>query len=155
MNNLLEYSKYDPRKEYKTEDRRDLDIEKVRKSKEYRSIIDLGFKEVHSHQQDLNNTLKFTRTKHKEKEKGHGDVFYTIHPTGKVRRYNPVKNEDNPGERMEGNGNDIKDFGKPFSRPSEYAKGLRYLWQYIKRKQERGNYRIYHLPKWKAYSGHQ
>ena len=68
-------------------------------------------------------------------------VFYTVHPTGKVRRYNPLKNEDNPGERMEGNGNDIKDFGKPFSRPSEYAKGLRYLWQYIKRKQERGNYR--------------
>ena len=30
MNNLLEYSKYDPRKEYKAEDRRDLDIDKVR-----------------------------------------------------------------------------------------------------------------------------
>jgi hypothetical protein len=42
---------------------------------------------------------------------------------------------------MEGNGNDIKDFGNPFRRPSEYGKGLRYLWQYIKRKQERGNYR--------------
>ena len=68
MNNLLEYSKYDPRNEYKAEDRRDLDIDKVRKSKEYRNVIDLGFKEVHSYQQDLNNTLKFIRTKQKQKE---------------------------------------------------------------------------------------
>jgi hypothetical protein len=52
-----------------------------------------------------------------------------------------LRNLGNAGERMEGNGNDIKDFGKPFKRPSEYGKGLRYLWQYIKRKQERGNYR--------------
>ena len=89
MNNLLEYSKYDPRNEYKAEDRRDLDIDKVRKSKEYRNVIDLGFKEVHSYQQDLNNTLKFIRTKQKQKEDGHGDVFYTIHPSGTVRRYNP------------------------------------------------------------------
>ena len=137
MNNLLEYSKYDPRKEYKAEDRRDLDIEKVRKSKEYRSIIDLGFKEVHSHQQDLNNTLKFTRTKHKENEKGHGDVFYTIHPTGIVRRYNPVISDEIP----QGNGNDIRRFPKPFKTAKEYSKALRYLFNYLRRKELRGDYR--------------
>ena len=137
MNNLLEYSKYDPRKEYKAEDRRDLDIDKVRKSKEYRNVIDLGFKEVHSHQQDLNNTLKFTRTKHKQKEEGHGDVFYTIHPTGTVRRYNPIRSKETP----EGSGNDIKKFIEPFKSIADYKKGLNYLWQYLKRKEDRGDYR--------------
>jgi hypothetical protein len=141
MKFLLEYEKYNPEDEYRSDSRRSLNLDLVRKSVDYKRLIELGFKEDTSHQQEINNTLKFIRTTNNKNEKGHDKVFYTIHPTGKVRRYNPIKSEDNPGERMEGNGNDIKDFGKPFRRPSEYAKGLRYLWQYIKRKQERGNYR--------------
>ena len=137
MNNLLEYLKYDPRNEYKAEDRRDLDIDKVRKSKEYRNVIDLGFKEVHSYQQDLNNTLKFTRTKHKQKEEGHGDVFYTIHPSGIVRRYNPIISDEIP----EGGGNDIRRFPKPFRGVKEYSKALRYLFNYLRRKELRGDFR--------------
>ena len=139
MNNLLEYSKYDPRNEYKAEDRRDLDIDKVRKSKEYRNVIDLGFKEVHSYQQDLNNTLKFIRTKQKQKEDGHGDVFYTIHPTGTVRRYNPEKTKD--GEIQEGSGNDLKKFPGKFVRSRDYKKAMIYLKEYLERKQERGDFR--------------
>ena len=110
MRFLLEYEKYDPRDEYDAETRRELSLEKIRKTKDYRRIIDLGFKEVHSHQQDLNNTLKFVRTKNKESEKGHGDVFYTVHPSGIVRRYNPEKSHEIP----QGGGNDIRRFPRPF-----------------------------------------
>ena len=141
MKFLLEYEKYNPEDEYRFDSRRSLNLDLVRKSVSYKRLIELGFKEDTSHQQEINNTLKFVSTTNNKNEKGHDKVFYTIHPTGKVRRYNPIKSEDNPGERMEGNGNDIKDFHKPFRRPSEYTKGLRYLWQYIKRKQENGNYR--------------
>lgn len=137
MNHLLEYSKYDPRDEYKTEDRRDLDIDKIKKSKEYRNLIDLGFSEVNSYQQELNNTLKFLRIKNKQKEEGHGDVFYTVHPTGIVRRYNPIISSDVP----EGNGNVIRRFPKPFRTTKEYSKALRYLFNYLRRKELRGDYR--------------
>ena len=137
MKFLLEYEKYDPRDEYDSETRRELSLEKIRKTKDYRRIIDLGFNEVHSHQQDLNNTLKFVRTKNKESEKGHGDVFYTIHPTGIVRRYNPPVSDEIP----QGSGNDIRRFPKPFSSIKEYAKALKYLFNYLRRKEMRGDYR--------------
>jgi len=137
MKFLLEYEKYDPRDEYDSETRRELSLDKIRKTKDYRRIIDLGFKEVHSHQQDLNNTLKFVRTKNKEFEKGHGDVFYTIHPTGIVRRYNPPVSDEIP----QGSGNDIRRFPKPFSSIREYAKALKYLFNYLRRKEMRGDYR--------------
>lgn len=140
MKHLLEYEKYTPEKEYKSNSRRTLNLDIVRKSVDYKRLLDLGFAEDTSHQQELNNTLKFIRTANIKNERGHDKVFYTIHPTGIVRRYNPIKNRNNPGERLEGNGNDIKDFGKPFNRPSQYAKGLKYLHQYIKRKQEKGDY---------------
>lgn len=141
MKFLLEYEKYSPESEYKFDSRRSLNLDNIRGSLDYRRLVKLGFEEVTSHQQELNNTLKFTRNSEKQREKGHGKVFYTIHPTGKVRRYNPVKDSENPKEMVEGNGNVIKDFGKPFKRPSDYSKGLRYLWQYIKRKEEKGDYR--------------
>jgi hypothetical protein len=137
MKFLLEYEKYKPENEYKEESRRELNLNLVRKNLVYKKIIDLGFKEDTSHQQELNNTLKFIRTANKQKERGHSDVFYTIHPTGVVRRYNPVKSKDVP----EGNGNDIKRFSKPFTKTSEYTKALNYLWQYLKRKEEKGDYR--------------
>ncbi len=141
MIHLLEYEKYNPENEYKSDSRRELNMEVVRKMVDYDRLIELGFKEVTSHQQELNNTLKFTRTTDEQKERGHGKVFYTIHPTGKVRRYNPTRNKENPGEMIEGNGNTIRDFGTPFKRSTDYGKGLRYLWQYIKRKESKGNYR--------------
>lgn len=141
MKYLLEYEKYTPESEYKLDLRREINLETVRKLPEYELVLDLGFKDVTSHQQELNNTLKFTRTTDVQRERGHGKVFYTIHPTGIVRRYNPVKNRDNPSETDEGNGNDLKNFGKPFKKPTDYAKGLKYLWQYLKRKEEKGDYR--------------
>lgn len=141
MRFLLEYEKYDPRSEYFSDRRRSINLESVRKSAEYQRLIDLGFKEDTSHQQELNNTLKFVRSSLIQNERGHRKVFYTIHPTGKVRRYNPVIDRDNPKEMLEGNGNIIRDFGKPFKNSDEYIKGLKYLWQYIKRKEETGNYR--------------
>ena len=121
----------------KEENRKPINLDAVRRTKEYRSLLALGFKEDTSHQQELNNTLKFVRTANKQKEKGHTDVFYTIHPTGLVRRYNPVKSEDVP----EGNGNIIKKFDKRFTKTTEYTKALNYLWQYLKRKEEKGDYR--------------
>jgi hypothetical protein len=114
-----------------------LNLDSVRRSKEYKRIIKLGFEEETSHQQEINNTLKFVRSKHKQTEKGHDDVFYTIHPTGTVRRYNPIKSEDIP----QGNGNDIKKFIEPFEKPKDYIKGLNYLWQYLKRKEANKDFR--------------
>lgn len=141
MKHLLEYAKYNPEEEYKSDSRREINLDVVREFPEYRMILNLGFKDVTSHQQELNNTLKFTRTTDVQREKGHGKVFYTIHPTGIVRRYNPVKDRKNPNELDEGNGNDLRDFGKPFKRATDYVKGLKYLLQYLKRKEEKGDYR--------------
>jgi hypothetical protein len=111
----------------------------VRRTKEYRSLLALGFKEDTSHQQELNNTMKFVRTKNKQKETGHGDVFYTIHPTGTVRRYNPEKTKDE--EIQEGSGNDLKKFPGKFARSRDYKKAMIYLKEYLERKQERGDFR--------------
>lgn len=137
MKNLLEFKKYDPENEYKEEYRREIDLNSVRKSQDYRNIIKMGFKETTSHQQELNNTLKFQRVREKEKEAGHSPVFYTIHPTGIVRRYNPKKSKDTP----EGYGNDIKNFHTPFKTSREYIKALRYLWQYLRRKESNKDFR--------------
>jgi len=115
-----------------------MDLDEVKRSKEYRKIIRLGFKEVSSDQQGLNSTLKFVRTKNKQREKGFGDVFYTIHPTGSVRRYNPKKTKD--GTMVEGSGNPIKKF-PAFKTPKSYKKALDYLYEYLLRKQERGDFR--------------
>lgn len=137
MENLLSFKDYEPTEEYKSESRRSLNLDSVRRTKEYKRIIKLGFEEETSHQQEINNTIKFVRSKHKQKEKGHDDVFYTIHPTGTVRRYNPIKSEDVP----QGNGNDIKKFIEPFEKPKDYIKGLNYLWQYLKRKEANKDFR--------------
>ena len=137
MKNLLNFKNYDPGKEYKVDSRREIDLEPIRKTFDYRKILDLGFKEDTSHQQELNNTLKFIRHKKKQKEKGHGDVFYTIHPSGTVRRYNPRKGDETP----EGSGNDIKKFYKPFKSTKDYSKALKYLHHYLVRKQKRHDYR--------------
>lgn len=137
MKNLSSFKNYNPNKEYKVGSRRKLNLDKVRQTRAYDRIIELGFKEDTSHQQDLNNTLKFVRTRKKQTERGHDDVFYTIHPTGTVRRYNPIKSDDTP----EGNGNDIKKFHSPFRTGKDYVKALNYLWQYLKRKEEKKDYR--------------
>ena len=137
MENLLNFKDYEPAEEYKSESRRSLNLDSVRRSKEYKRIIKLGFDEETSNQQEINNTLKFIRSKHKQTEKDHDDVFYTIHPTGTVRRYNPIKSEDIP----QGNGNDIKKFIEPFEKPKDYIKGLNYLWQYLKRKEANKDFR--------------
>jgi hypothetical protein len=137
MKNLINFNKYIPDNEYKTESRRELDLDKLKKTKEFKKIIKLGFDEDTSHQQELNNTIKFRRISKKEKEKDHGDVFYTVHPSGIIRRYNPVKSDDVP----EGNGNDIKRFTLPFKTTKDYIKGLKYLYEYIKRKEQRKDYR--------------
>jgi hypothetical protein len=137
VKNVLSFSKYDPNKEYKRETRRDIDLKYIRNSKEYRRIIDLGFKDVTSHQQDLNNTIKLTRRIKKQSERGHDDVFYTIHPSGTVRRYNPPKSEEIPS----GSGNDIKKFESPFRGSRGYLKAFRYLYNYLTRKEEKGNFR--------------
>lgn len=137
MKNIKSFKDYNPNDEYKVESRRSLNLDTVRKTKEYRRMINLGFSEETSDQQALNNTMKFVRIKHMQKEKGHDDVFYTIHPSGTVRRYNPIKSEEVP----QGNGNDIKKFLSPFKKSSDYKKALNYLWQYIKRKQENKDFR--------------
>lgn len=137
MKHLILYEKYNPSKEYKVGSRRKLNLNRLRQSRAYRRIIELGFKEDTSHQQELNNTLRFVRTRKKQKETGHDDVFYTIHPSGTVRRYNPIKSADVP----EGNGNDIKRFNSPFKSGKDYIKGLNYLWQYLKRKEAKKDYR--------------
>ena len=48
LHRLLEFEKYDPRLEYKTNTRRDISLDDIRKSGAYRNIIDLGFEEEHS-----------------------------------------------------------------------------------------------------------
>jgi hypothetical protein len=136
MKHLMIFEAYNPRKEYKVDSRRDIDLDKVRSMPEYKDIIDLGFKEDTSFQQELNNTLKFIRRRHKQSEKDHGDVFYTIHPSGAIRRYNPPKGENTPS----GSGNDLFKYPK-FKSEKDYRKGLLFLWQYLRRKENQGNYR--------------
>jgi hypothetical protein len=136
VKNLLSFKKYNPELEYKVETRRELDMEDVRNSPEYRNVLSLGFKDVTSHQQDLNNTIKFVRSRKKQKERGHDDVFYTVHPSGIIRRYNPIKSDETP----EGNGNDLIRF-KPFRTEKDYRKGLKYLREYLVRKEEKGDFR--------------
>lgn len=137
MKNLKSYKDYNPVEEYKKDERREINLETLRKSKEYKSIIKLGFSETTSHQQELNNTLKFERKRERQKEKGKDKVFYTIHPSGIVRRYNPDKSKEIP----QGSGNDLINFGAPFRTSREYKKGLRYLKSYIERKEERKDFR--------------
>lgn len=137
MKNLKKFKDYDPSDEYKEDSRRSIDLDYLRNSIDYERVIKMGFSEETSHQQELNNTIKFVRTKNKQKERGHDDVFYTIHPSGTVRRYNPIKSEEVP----EGSGNDIKKFDRPFRSAGDYKKALRYLWQYIKRKEQKGDFR--------------
>jgi len=134
---IKEDAKYKPETEYKEDTRRQINLDLIRKTKEYENLLALGFKENTSHQQELNNTMKFERSKNKQTEAGHSNVFYTLHPTGVVRRYNPEKGKDTP----EGSGNVIKKFNTAFSSPKEYKKGLRYLWQYLRRKENRGDFR--------------
>ena len=124
---------------YKEENRKPINIDAVRRTKEYRKLLSLGFKDDTSHQQELNNTLKFIRTKNKQKENGYDDVFYTVHPTGTVRRYNPPKTKDD--DIQEGSGNDLKKFSKPFVRSRDYKQALTYLYDYLLRKQDRGDFR--------------
>lgn len=137
MEYILEFDKYDPKKEYISSERRSLNLSRLRRTKEYRTLLKMGFVEDSSHQQELNNTLKFKRTRKKENQLGHDDVFYTIHPTGIVRRYNPMKSEETP----EGFGNDIKNFFSPFKNSVDYIKALRYLISYLRRKEQRGDFR--------------
>lgn len=137
MRNIKRFKDYDPSGEYKSDSRRELNLDSIRKSTDYKKLLSLGFEEETSHQQELNNTLKFIRVENKKSERGHSDVFYTVHPSGTVRRYNPVKSKDVP----EGNGNDIKKFGEPFKTASDYKKGIKYLYNYLERKEERGDYR--------------
>lgn len=125
-----------PQEPYQEENRKEIDLSEVRKSKEYRKIINLGFKEITSDQQELNNTLKFERKKQGASEKGYGKVFYTIHPTGKVRRYKPEKNKE--GIMDEGNGNVLKSF-PALKTYKSYKRPLEYLYQYLVRKEERGD----------------
>jgi hypothetical protein len=140
LKHLFEFKKFkEPQDMYKEENRRPINLDAVRRTKEYRSLLSLGFKEDTSHQQELNNTMKFVRTKKKQKEPGYDDVFYTIHPTGTVRRYNPPKNND--GEIQEGSGNDLKKFPGKFVRSRDYKKAMIYLRGYLERKQERGDFR--------------
>lgn len=137
MKNILSFKKYNPENEYKKKFRRELNLDNLRKTKAFFRILDLGFREETSHQQELNNTIKFVRTRNKQGEAGHSDVFYTIHPSGTVRRYNPIKAKETP----EGEGNDIKKFPEPFKSGKDYVKALNYLWQYLKRKESQKNYR--------------
>lgn len=137
MKNVLSFSDYDPTDEYKADLRRDINLNVVRRSPYYKELIRMGFEEVTSDQQDLNNTMKFIRIRRTAKDRGHDLPFYTIHPTGTVRRYNPPKSEEQP----EGSGNDIKTFEKPFVRNRDYIKGIKYLIGYLKRKEERGDFK--------------
>jgi len=137
MRFLLEYEDYDPREEYLTDTRRRLSLGGIRKSDIYQKILDLGFVEQHSLQQGLNNTLKFFRPDQESLEPGEEKIFYTIHPTGTVRRYNPKVDDTIP----EGFGNEIKKFPRPFTKPVDYLRALNYLYYYLKRKEMRGNFR--------------
>jgi hypothetical protein len=137
MKNILSFSNYDPEDEYRSETRREINLGPVRRSLPYKELIRKGFAELTSDQQELNSTMKFQRMRDKEKDKGHDYPFYTIHPSGTVRRYNPPREEETP----EGSGNEIKQFDKPFIRAKDYVKGLRYLIGYLKRKEEKGDYK--------------
>ncbi|NBV27571.1 hypothetical protein EBS02_00915 [bacterium] len=137
MRFLLEYEDYDPREEYLSDTRRHLHLDSIRKSDIYQKILDLGFIEEHSYQQSLNNTLKFFRPEQDSLEPGEEKIFYTIHPTGIVRRYNPKIDDVVP----EGFGNEIKKFPGPFTKTSDYIKALNYLYYYLRRKEMRGNFR--------------
>ena len=137
MKNIKEYKSYKPEKEYKKTTRREINLDVLRKSKDYKNLIKIGFKDSTSHQQELNNTLKFERKREKQKERGKGKTFYTLHPSGTVRRYNPDKSK----EILQGSGNDLINFGKPFKSSRDYSKGLRYLKSYIERKEGRKDYR--------------
>lgn len=139
MKSLLEYRKYDPKNEYQEDTRREVDLDRIRRGQEYRDILELGFEEVTSHQQEINNTIKFQRKNQPEVE-GFGEVFYTIHPTGVVRRYNPREDRKND-ETPQGEGNTIRTYPSPFRNSREYKKALRYLFNYIRRKELRGDYR--------------
>jgi len=136
MINLFEFDKYDPKSEYLEDERRSIDLDKIRKSDAYRDIIDLGFSDDTSDQQELNNTLKFRRKRQPEVD-GYGEVFYTVHPTGVVRRYNPIVSSETP----EGQGNAIRTYPDPFRNGKEYKKALRYLFNYLRRKELRKDYR--------------
>jgi hypothetical protein len=137
VKNILSFSDYDPADEYKAELRRDLNLNVIRRSPEYKELIRMGFEEETSDQQELNNTLKFIRTRRAERDRGHDFPFYTIHPSGTVRRYNPPKSKEFP----EGSGNDIKVFKKPFVKGRDYIKGLKYLIGYLKRKESKGDFK--------------
>jgi hypothetical protein len=137
MKNILSFSNYDPTEEYMADTRREINLNPARRSKEYKDLIKMGFEEITSDQQKLNSTLKFQRSLGREKDKGHDFPFYTIHPSGNVRRYNPPREEEVP----EGSGNDIKRFKKPFFRGRDYVKAIRYLIGYLKRKEEKGDYK--------------
>lgn len=136
MKHLMIFEDYNPRKEYMSDTRRDIDLDDVRSLPEYQDIIALGFKEDTSLQQELNNTIKFSRRRHKQGESGYGEVFYTIHPSGSIRRYNPPAGENAPA----GSGNDLYKYPK-FKNAKDYRKGLLFLWQYLRRKEGKGNYR--------------
>ena len=45
MKYLLEYEKYSPDEEYKSDSRRSLNLDLIRKTVDYRRLIELGFKE--------------------------------------------------------------------------------------------------------------
>ena len=137
LKNEFSVGEYTPSDEYQEGLRRNINLNSIRKTKEYRNIIDLGFIDDTSHQQELNNTIKFIRKSDIDKEFGMDPVFYTIHPTGTIRRYNPPKSDETP----QGSGNDIKVFNKPFFRGKDYLKGLKYLFHYLRRKEGRGDYR--------------
>jgi hypothetical protein len=137
MKNVLSFSDYDPELEYKSETRREMNLNRVRRSREYKELIKKGFKEITSEQQELNSTMKFQRVRYKEKDKGHDFPFYTIHPSGTVRRYNPPKSPEVP----EGSGNDLIVFDKPFYKPKDYIKGIQYLLDYLDRKEDRDDYK--------------
>jgi len=136
VKNILNFKRYDPENEYKEDYRREINLGVVKKSKPYKALIAMGFKDVTSHQQELNNTIKFIRTDNIEKEPGHDTPFYTIHPSGTIRRYNPIKGEETP----EGSGNDLKKF-RPFLNAKDYLKGVKWLKAYLTRKETRGDFR--------------
>jgi CRISPR/Cas system-associated endonuclease/helicase Cas3 len=120
VKNIKSYKDYKPEKEYEKSTRREVNLDVLRKSKDYKDIIKMGFKETTSHQQELNNTLKFERKKEKQKEKGKGKTFYTVHPSGIVRRYNPDKSKEIP----QGSGNDLINFGIPLEAHGNIPKDL-------------------------------
>jgi hypothetical protein len=136
MKHLELFEKYTASQEYKADSRRDIDLEKVRGLNEYKDITDLGFVEDTSFQQELNNTIKFVRKRHKQSQEGFADVFYTIHPSGAIRRYNLPKSDVIPP----GSGNLLYKYPK-FKNADDYRKGLLFLWQYLKRKENVGNFR--------------